>query len=155
MRCTGTVLDGTGEVARVLIEANACGDCHQCGFSSMSGNKRIEVNALNKVNASRGDPVFLEVSGKRVMEASAALFLVPFGGFIIGFLIGYYPVWYLVGAARTLIAVALAFACLVVSYYPVHLLGEKSEFEFVIKGIATADEPPAGPGSQAPPSFAP
>ena len=155
MRCTGTVVDGTGNVARVLIESSACGDCHQCGFGSSSDDKRIEVNALNKVNADKGDPVFLEVSGRRVMEASAVLFLVPFGGFIIGFLIGYYPVWYLVGAARTLIAVALAFACLVASYYPVHLLGERSEFEFVIKGIATADEPPAGPGGQAPPSFAP
>jgi len=151
VKCTGTVIDGTGDVARVLIESSACGDCHQCGYSSASENKRIEVNALNKVSADKGDPVLLEVSGKKIMEASAVLFLVPFGGFIIGFLIGYYPVWYLVGSARTLIAVAFAFVCLVVSYYPVHLLGEKSEFEFVIKGIATADEPPDGPGCQAPP----
>ena len=150
MRCTGTVIDSTGDVARVLIESSACGDCHECGFSSASENKRIEVNALNKVNADKDDPVLLEVSGRKIMEASALLFLVPFGGFIIGFLVGYYPVWYLVGTARTLVAVAFAFACLVASYYPVHLLGERSEFEFVIKGIATADEPPSDQVSQPP-----
>lgn len=135
MRCTGTVVKRNGDVARVLIESSACGECEACGFGAVSREKGIEVNALNEVGAEKEDSVFLEVSGKKVIEASAVLFLIPFGGFIAGFLIGYYPVWYLLGTARTLVSVILAFAFLAASYYPVHLLGARSEFEFVIKGI--------------------
>jgi positive regulator of sigma E activity len=151
VRCTGTVVDGTGHVARVSIDSNACGDCHACSLGSASKDNVIEVNALNKVGAESGDPVFMEVSGSKVMKASAVIFLIPFAGFIIGFLTGYYPVWHLVGSSRTMIAVALAFAFLAASYYPVHLLGKRSDFEFVIKGMAHSNEPPPGPGAQAPP----
>lgn len=151
MRCTGTVVGGTGHVARVSIDSNACGDCHACSLGSASKDNVIEVNALNNVGADSGDPVFLEVSGSKVMKASAVMFLIPFSGFIIGFLTGYYPVWHLVGSSRTVIAVAFAFAFMAASYYPVHLLGKRSDFEFVIKGIDTSSEPRPGPGAQPPP----
>jgi sigma-E factor negative regulatory protein RseC len=145
VRCTGTVVERKGEVARVAMESSACGECHACGFGAVSEGKGIEIDALNEIGAENGDEVFLEVSGQKVMSASAILFLIPFAGFIAGFLIGYYPVWYLLNTARTLVSVILAFAFLAASYYPVHLLGARSEFEFVVKGIEAKKKPGVGP----------
>ena len=154
MKCKGTVVDGNDRIARVVIDSSACGDCHACGFGAVKDDEIIEVNAFNQAGAREGNEVFLEVSGKKVMEASAIIFLVPFVSFITGFLIGYYPAWYLFGAARTPISIILAFSFLAASYYLVHVFGSKSEFEFIIRGIA-AKGTPEPPGPQSPPPESP
>ncbi len=139
MRCTGTVTDTRDDIASVHIDAMACDHCQACGFAGWRDKKAIDVNALNEVGARRGDMVHLEVSGKKVMQASAILFLIPFLGFITGFILGYFAIGPLIGA-RNATAVILAFLMLAASYYFVHLLGNRSEFEFVIKEIATGVE---------------
>lgn len=131
------------------IASMACDHCQACGFAGMRDRKSIDVNALNEVGAREGDTVRLEVSGKKVMEASAILFLIPFLGFIVGFLLGYFAVGPLIGA-RNPTAVILAFLMLAGSYYFVFLLGNRSEFEFVIRevttGAAAAPDAPAPAG---------
>lgn len=139
MKCTGTVRDTRGDIASVHIEAMACDHCQACGFAGFRDKKAIDVEALNEVGARKGDLVHLEVSGKKVMEASAILFLVPFLGFIAGFLLGYFAVGPLIGA-RNPTAVILALLMLAGSYYFVYLLGNRSEFEFVIKEMASGVE---------------
>lgn len=142
MQCTGTVLERKGEIARVIIESKACDHCQACGFGAVRDKKTMEVNALNKVGAHEGDKVHLEVSGKKVMQASAIVFLVPFAGFIVGFLIGYFAGGALISSsARTPAGLVLGFVLLAASYYLVYLLGDRSEFEFIIKDFASADEP--------------
>jgi positive regulator of sigma E activity len=97
---------------------------------------------LNKIGAKKDDKVHLEVSGKKVMSASAIVFLIPFGGFIVGFLLGFFVVGPLVGHnIKTPMGLILAFVFLAASYYIVYLLGNKSEFEFVIKDFAQPEEP--------------
>lgn len=145
MQCTGTVVESEGENARVLIESNACDGCHACGFGALRDRKSMVVNALNKVGASKDDRVHLEVSGRKVMSASAILFLLPFCGFIAGFLLGYLAVGPVFHIDKTLTAVVLAFLFLGASYYPVHVFGNRSEFEFVILSVA-ARELPRKPG---------
>lgn len=142
MQCTGTVLDSRGGIARVLIESSGCDQCRACGFGAIREKKSMEVNAENRVGAEKDDRVHLELSGKKVMSASAILFLVPFLAFIIGFLIGFYALGPIVGAHyRTLVSLVLAFLLLGLSYYPVHVLGEKQgDFQFVIISLATGDE---------------
>jgi biotin transporter BioY len=77
-----------------------------------------------------------------VMSASAIVFLIPFGGFIVGFLLGFFVVGPLVGHnIKTPMGLILAFVFLAASYYIVYLLGNKSEFEFVIKDFAQPEEP--------------
>lgn len=137
MKCTGTVLESKDSIARVYIESTACDHCQACGFGAVRDKKALEVNALNRVGAEEGDQVNLEVSGKKVMEASAILFLIPFGGFIVGFLLGYFALGPLVHA-RTASALIVGFALLAASYYLVYLLGNKSEFEFIIKSVLGA-----------------
>lgn len=139
MQCTGTVLETQGEIARVHIESKACDHCQACGFGAVRDKKAMDVNALNKHGAREGDTVHLEVSGKKVMSASAIVFLIPFGGFIIGFLIGYFllGIW----LAKTPAALISGLVLLAASYYLVYLLGNKTEFEFEIKELASKKEP--------------
>jgi sigma-E factor negative regulatory protein RseC len=141
MQCTGTVLSG-GDIAKVYIESKACDHCQACGFSSIREKKALEVNALNDIGASEGDKVHLEVSGKKVMSASAIVFLIPFGGFIIGFVLGFFlatPLGWHNGSNP--LGLILGVVGLATSYYLVHLLGSKSEFEFIIREFAPKDEP--------------
>jgi positive regulator of sigma E activity len=142
MKCTGTVLESSGEIARVLIESKACDHCQACGFGAVRDEKAIEVDALNKIGARKDDKVHLDISGKMVVSASATLFLIPFLGFMVGFLVGYYPVWYLLGVARIPISLVLAVAFLVASYYPVRVIGNRQQdFQFVILSLADPNEP--------------
>jgi sigma-E factor negative regulatory protein RseC len=144
MKCIGTVVESRGDIARVYIESNACDQCHACGFGAVRDKKAMEVNALNGVGAEEGDQVHLEVSGKKVMEASAILFLIPFAGFILGFLLGYFAIGPLLHA-RTASALITGFLLLAASYYLVYLLGNRSEFEFIIKEVLAGGETPASP----------
>jgi len=138
MQCTGTVLETQGEIAKVYIESKACDHCQACGFGAVRDKKAMEVNALNKLRARKGDSVHLEVSGKKVMSASAIVFLIPFAGFIVGFLVGYFIIGLWV--SKTPAALISGLVLLAASYYFVYLLGNKTEFEFVIKELAPANE---------------
>jgi len=134
MKCTGKVISKEGIIAKVLVETSACDSCHACGFGAVKDKKALEVNALNDVGADPDDYVHLEVSGKKVMAASAIIFLIPFLGFIAGFIIGYFAIGPLFDAP-TPAGLITGFALLAASYYLVYLLGNKSEFEFVIKEV--------------------
>jgi len=141
MNCNGNVVQG-GEIALVHVESGSCGKCHACGFGAVAERKEMEVKAFNKVGARKGEKVELELSGKKVMQASAIIFLIPFAGFIIGFLIGYYPLWYLIHSSRPLIALLCGVVLMAASYFLVRALGNRSDFEFVITGFAPlASEP--------------
>ncbi|MCJ7745466.1 MAG: SoxR reducing system RseC family protein [Actinobacteria bacterium] len=144
MQCTGTVLESESEIARVLIESTGCDHCRACGFGAIREKRSMEVNAENRIGAEKDDRVHLELSGKKVMSASAILFLIPFLAFIIGFLLGYYALGPVVGTHyKTLVSLVLAFLLLGLSYYPVHVLGERQgDFQFVIVNLATGDERP-------------
>jgi len=144
MQCVGTIQRSEGEIAQVFIESNACEQCHVCGLGALGKKKSMEVNALNNLGAKKGDTVHLEVSGKKVMSASAIVFLIPFGGFMVGFLLGFFLAGPLIGHnIGTPVGVTLAFVFLAASYYLVYLLGNKSEFEFVIKEFAPVEKPVA------------
>ena len=154
MQCTGTVLESEGEIARVLLESTGCDQCRACGFGAVREKKSMEVDAENRIGAERDDRVHLELSGKKVMSASAIHFLIPFLAFIIGFLLGYFALGPVVGTNyRTLVSLVIGFLLLGISYYPVHVLGERQGgFEFVIVNLATGDEPPTPFEPQRPPS---
>ncbi len=137
MNCSGKVIKDFGENARVLLEKNACGDCHACGLASIRERTPIEVIALNKAGARPDDIVVLEVSGKKVLQASTILFFIPFCAFILGFAFGYWFAWHLFGTYwRSLTAFVLGMISLSISYLVVRFLGRKYEdFQFVITAV--------------------
>ncbi len=143
MNCTGKVLENLGKNARVLIEQNACGECHACGLASMRQRGPVEVIALNKVGARKDDMVTLEFSGKKVLQASTILFFIPFCAFFLGFAFGYWFVWHPFGVYwRSLTAFIAGMTTLAASYALVRQLGKKYEdFQFVITGVGESGEP--------------
>ncbi|MFH1150701.1 MAG: SoxR reducing system RseC family protein [Actinomycetota bacterium] len=134
MKCEGTVVEG-GDIAVVRMESMACDHCQACGFGAVRDRKSLEVNALNDLGARKGDRVFLEVSGKVVMGASAIVFLVPFAGFVVGLLIGF-GLGALLDISGAALGLIIGFALMAASYYLVYLLGRRQKFEFIIKGPA-------------------
>jgi positive regulator of sigma E activity len=135
LHCSGTVVEEKGDLAAVRIETGSCGECRACGFGAVKNRKSMEVYAFNEVGARLADTVTLEASDKKILSASAIIFLIPFAAFIIGILAGYFPLLYLFDAARVPVALVCGFAFFAGSFYIVHLLGRKSEFEFVIRAV--------------------
>lgn len=41
MKCKGTVVDGEGEIAQVLVTNDSCGKCNACGFGAVREPKTI------------------------------------------------------------------------------------------------------------------
>lgn len=156
MECNGKVLSVNKEIARVQIKPEGCGGCTACHIGSMVKQEPLEVNALNEAGAERGDLVHVEVPGKKIIEGSAVLFMIPFIGFVAGFMIGYYPIWFLTHTSRDLIALVCGFLLLALSYILVRYLGEKSKFEYVVKEVVAEEvrntEDPATTHGEAPPN---
>lgn len=134
MKCTGMVTRG-GDVALIVVEKGACGDCHACGVANLAGETTHEVTAHNRVGAKIGDRVSLELSERKVLKASAISFGVPFVAFICGTLLGYYLISPLTGLSEPLAALIVAAVLLACSFFPVRWLGDREEFEFRITGI--------------------
>ena len=135
MECKGKVVGIEGGIARVRIESDACGGCKACGFSALRDRSSMEVNAQNRVGAEVDDVVQLEVSGRKVMWASAVLFMIPFLALVAGLMLGYYAIGPLLAVSKPLSAVVAGFALLAASYYLVYLFGSHSEFEFIITTV--------------------
>lgn len=140
-------MEDKGALAAVKIETGDCGECHACGFGAVKNRKSMEVYASNEAGAKTGDRVILEASDRKVVSASAIIFLIPFFAFLTGILIGYFPLWYLFDAARVPVALICGFLFLGGSLYLVHVLGNRSEFVFVIRGVTSEIEPPPEKGN--------
>ena len=66
--------------------AHNCGSCDHCSF--MENAPEISVVAEDPCGAKVGDVVTVETATARVLGAAAALYIVPFGLFFLGYLIG-------------------------------------------------------------------
>ena len=109
MDCNGKVLEVNDNMAKVLMRREACGDCSACHIGSMAKREKVIVDATNDVHAKVDDLVHLEISGKKMMEASAIIFMIPLAGFFAGFFIGYYPLWFWINSSRDLLSIGCGF----------------------------------------------
>ncbi|MBN1289367.1 MAG: SoxR reducing system RseC family protein [Actinobacteria bacterium] len=132
MECNGRVLSTQENMAKVEMRREGCGGCTACHIGSLAEREDVIIDARNEVHAQKDDLVHLEISGRTVMHASAIIFMLPLTGFLIGFLIGYYPLWLIFESSRELVALGCGFALMGLSYIPVRYLGNKSEFDFEI-----------------------
>lgn len=83
----GIVKEVNGEMLTVEFERHeACGDCHACMHGSTDCAKHTIVI---KGKAEPGDEIVVEMDESHVMAASAAAYMIPFAGFMIGLLAGY------------------------------------------------------------------
>jgi sigma-E factor negative regulatory protein RseC len=90
MEETGTVIQVKDRTA--LVSTQAKGICHSCsarGICHMSSQRgMMEVEAWNRLGATIGDEVQIQVSGRSTLTAAFLLYLVPLLGFLLGVLIG-------------------------------------------------------------------
>ncbi len=143
MDCSGKVVTVDKEIANVRVRQDACDQCRSCVLYPRKTKGNVVVRALNTHGAEVGDEVSLSVSGRKVIWASAVLFLIPLCGLLSGYFIGAYLVSLAVSWSPEALGVIFAFTFLAISYYPVRLLGKRTSFEFVIDSIApTGVEPP-------------
>ena len=84
---TGTITRLEGEYACVLlVRQSACQSCRACSLGQ-SENKQLEVRALNKVNATLGDIVELDLKGNSGLKAALLTYAVPLPTLFLGYLL--------------------------------------------------------------------
>ena len=78
----GIVTAVSGDELTVIFERHeACGDCHACMHGSTDCAKHT-VKLRGRANV--GDRVVVEMDDSQVMAASAAAYLIPFAGMMLG-----------------------------------------------------------------------
>ena len=79
-----------GKVAVRIRRAEACGSCEAKGACAAFGGKTEDITLIveNTLDAEAGDEVLLQLSEVSVIQASAAVYLVPAVNLILGGLIG-------------------------------------------------------------------
>ena len=83
----GIVREVNGEMLTVEFERHeACGDCHACHHGSENCAKHT-ITIPGKADV--GDEIVVEMDESHIMAASAATYMIPFAGFMIGLLAGY------------------------------------------------------------------
>ncbi|MBP3656145.1 MAG: SoxR reducing system RseC family protein [Clostridia bacterium] len=98
----GIVTKVEGDTLTVIFERHeACGDCHACMHGSMNCAKHT---VTLKGKAEVGDEVVVEMDNAQVMTASAAAYLPPFAGMMIGLALGWLAGGVLSGINRELVA---------------------------------------------------
>ena len=119
----GIVTKVEGEMLTVVFERHeACGDCHACMHGSTDCAKHT-VQIRGKADV--GDEIVVEMDNTQVMAASAAAYLVPFAGMMLGLGAG----WWLGGTQtlinRELVAAACALLGTAAAYFIMKLLDPK------------------------------
>ncbi|MCC5911525.1 MAG: SoxR reducing system RseC family protein [Clostridiaceae bacterium] len=87
MRQCGTVTKINKNFGKVIIERNSsCGSCTACkmGHEDM----KMEVDALNQINAKVGDRVELDMEGQHVLKAAFIVYVIPLIMLVIGLVLG-------------------------------------------------------------------
>jgi len=87
MTSKGIVRAVNGDTLTVEFERReACGDCHACMHGSTSCAKHT---ITLKGKADVGDEIVVEMDESHIMAASAAAYMIPFAGFMIGLIVSY------------------------------------------------------------------
>ncbi len=87
MREEGTVVEVSGSIARIEIEAKPhCSHCKICDVGR-EGERILETE--NTVGASPGDKVILEVPPGQIIKTSLVVYGVPLLGLVGGVALGY------------------------------------------------------------------
>jgi len=83
MKREGRVVEVKGKKARVaLLKHSACGNCGACHVGDE--NMKIDIEAINEVNAKVGDIVEIDLETPNVLMAAFIAYGIPFFALILG-----------------------------------------------------------------------
>ncbi len=125
----GLVNENKGETATVSLQRHlTCEKCGRCGILSGSNRQDTIIEALNPIQAGKGQKVLLETDDRRVLFVSFMLYLVPLGGLISGIFLWLTLVDYLeLAVNRELTAVGAGFALMAIIYYFIRLWDNRAK----------------------------
>ncbi len=119
----GLVNENNGETAVVSLQRHlGCEKCGRCGILSGSNRRDTIIEALNPIQAGKGQRVLLKLDDRRVLFVSFMLYLVPLGGLISGIFLWLALVDHLeLAVNRELTAVFAGFVLMAIIYYFIRL----------------------------------
>ena len=89
---TGIVIEllDNKNIAKIIVEKNsACGNCSAKSFCHTFGEEsEITVNALNTINAAKGDKVKIAIKSSTFLKASFLVYLIPIIAMLTGSFLG-------------------------------------------------------------------
>ena len=134
-------IDEKGWAEVVTQRRDACGECgtgHCC--TAFAGSSKMLIKAVNRVGASEGDLVSIDLASGGVIRISAILYIIPVLGLIFGAVLGSAldPGWPEATPLFTLVGLAVGF--LVTVLISKHL-SKKGEFTPVITGVLKSGFP--------------
>ena len=87
MKQSGIIISVNDDRAKVMLQRQtACGDCKACKLGSEDA--KIEVDAINSVNAKIGDHVEIDIEHQSFLSAAFIMYLLPLFALIGGIFIG-------------------------------------------------------------------
>lgn len=130
---TGTVLSTTQHHAVVqVIRTSACGE--KCG--SCKGGCSVEdifVEAINDLSAERGDIVEIEAKSSEIMGYASLLYILPLM-VLIGSILAALKL-FPQNAASEMIALAIGFGLMAISFFLIHRYARERTVDFQITRI--------------------
>ena len=87
MRQTGVVVSTNENTAILKMQRHsACGSCGGCGMGS-EDSKNMQIQAVNRIGATEGDFVEVDVSTPNVLKAAAIAYVIPLMVLFVGIVI--------------------------------------------------------------------
>lgn len=84
----GLVTENKGETALINLQRHlVCEKCGRCGILSGSNKREIIIEALNPINAEKGQRVLLESDDSQIILLAFMLYLVPILALVAGIVI--------------------------------------------------------------------
>lgn len=87
MKQCGVIISTQGDRARVMLQRqSSCGDCQGCKLGNE--NTKMEIEAINQVNAKTGDWVEIDMEHQNVLAAAFIAYALPLLALIAGIVVG-------------------------------------------------------------------
>ncbi len=146
MEETGTVIGIEGRIARVRLTRKAT--CDRCGACGMGKQPEIVVEIPNSAGAKPGDEVRIAIASGRMLQAAAAVYLVPILALFAGYLLSAVILRRLGFGRSETPAIVGGFLAFALSFLWIRHFGRRSGDRFtpeMISVIPAEDREPAPP----------
>lgn len=135
----GVITETRGESASVNLQRHLiCGECGKCGILSGADKRNITIEALNPINAEKGQRVVIESDDRQVIFIAFMLYIVPLVGLVAGILVWPQVAAYFgFGGGQELQAVGIGLALMVMIYVQIRKWDQRVKNDIRYKPVIT------------------
>ena len=122
------VIDANEDTAVVEVaRSSACSGCGKCMIGRE--NQTVQAEIKNTRGVKTGDTVEVEMEFSSILSASFIAYGIPFIGFIIGAVLGYYVLSKIVMFSADILGLISGLVFIVLTYIGIKLLDKKGLFK--------------------------